>query len=119
MDKSGEYYLKNIQLQNRKTNPNSKKVNSLNNPQNLENCLNNGNIGKIKKRASKILTILPENSLTPIPKKEGINKLGMANGYGKKELKDAQRTAVFIRRLEYATSMKKQREDERNLKVAV
>ena len=116
MDKSGEYYLKNIQLQNRKTNPNSKKVNSLNNPQNLENCLNNGNIGKIKKRASKILTILPENSLTPIPKKEGINKLGMANGYGKKELKDAQRTAVFIRRLEYATSMKKQREDERNLK---
>ena len=37
MDKSGEYYLKNIQLQNRKTDPQSKKVNSLNNPQNLEN----------------------------------------------------------------------------------
>ena len=115
MDKSGEYYLKNIQLQNRKTNPHSKKDNSLNNPQNLENCLN-GNIGKIKKRANKIVTLLPDNSLTPIPKKEGINKLGMANGYGKKELNDAQRTAVFIRRLEYATSMKKQIEDGKNYK---
>ena len=81
---------------------------SLNNPQNLENCLNSGNIGKIRRRASKIVTLLPENSLTPIPKKEGINKLGMANGYGKKELKNAERTAVFIRRLEYSTSMKKQ-----------
>ena len=59
---------------------------------------------------------MPENSLTPIPKKEGINKLGMANGYGKKELKDAQRTAVFIRRLEYATSMKKQMEEDKNMK---
>ena len=83
---------------------------SLNNPQNLENCLNSGNIGKIRRRASKIVTLLPENSLTPIPKKEGINKLGMANGYGKKELKNAERTAVFIRRMEYATSMKKQME---------
>ena len=40
----------------------------------------------------------------------------MANGYGKKELKDAQRTAVFIRRLEYATSMKKQMEEDKNMK---
>ena len=72
MDKSGEYYLKNINLQNRKQVLNSTKKNSLNNPQNLENILN-GNIGKIRKRASKIVTLLPENSLTPIPKKEGIN----------------------------------------------
>ena len=78
-DKSGEYYLKNINLQNSKQVANKK--NSLNNPQNLENCLSN--IGKIKKRASKLVTLLPENSLTPIPKKEGINKLGMANGFGK------------------------------------
>ena len=83
-DKSGEYYLKNVQLQNRKQDPNSKKINSLNNPQNLENCLNNINISKIRRRASKIVTLLPENSLTPIPKKEGINRTGMANGYGKK-----------------------------------
>ena len=115
MDKSGEYYLKNINLQNRKQVLNSTKKNSLNNPQNLENILN-GNIGKIRKRASKIVTLLPENSLTPIPKKEGINKLGIANGYGKKELNDAQRTAVFIRRLEYATSMKKQMDKDKNLK---
>ena len=111
-DKSGEYYLKNINLQNSKQVANKK--NSLNNPQNLENCLSN--IGKIKKRASKLVTLLPENSLTPIPKKEGINKLGMANGFGKKELKDAQRTAVFIRRLEYATTMKKQMDEGKNLK---
>jgi hypothetical protein len=114
-DKSGEYYLKNINLQNRKQFPNSTKKNSLNNPQNLENILN-GNIGRIKRRASKIVTLLPENSLTPIPKKEGINKTGIANGYGKKELNDAQRTAVFIRRLEYSTSMKKQMDEGKNMK---
>jgi hypothetical protein len=116
MDKSGEYYLKNIQLQNSKQDPNSNvKKNSLNNPQNLENCLNR-DINKIKKRASKIVTLLPENSLTPIPKKEGINKAGLANKYGKKELDDAQRTAVFIRRMEYATSMKRQMNEGRNMK---
>jgi len=106
MDKSGEYYLKNVQMQNRRQDFKFHKRNSLNDPQNLENCLN-GNLLKIKKRASKIVTLLPENSLTPIPKKEGINKTGFANGYKKKELNDAQRTAVFIRRLEYATTMKK------------
>ena len=115
-DKSGEYYLKNVQLQNRKQDPNSKKINSLNNPQNLENCLNNINISKIRRRASKIVTLLPENSLTPIPKKEGINRTGMANGYGKKELKNAERTAVFIRRMEYATSMKRHMENGKNMK---
>ena len=116
-DKSGEYYLKNIQMQNRRQDPNiSSTKNSLNNPQYLENCVNSANLGKIRRRASKIVTLLPENSLTPIPKKEGINKLGMANGYGKKELKNAERTAVFIRRMEYSTSMKKQMEGGRNMK---
>ena len=94
-------------MQNRRHDFNYHKRGSLNNPQNLENCLNSGNVLKIKKRASKIVTLLPENSLTPIPKKDGINKTGFANGYKKKELNDAQRTAVFIRRLEYATTMKK------------
>ena len=107
MDKSGEYYLKNVKMQNRKHDFKYHKKNSLNNPQNLENCLISGTALKIKRRASKIVTLLPENSLTPIPKKEGINKTGFANGYKKKELNDAQRTAVFIRRLEYATTMKK------------
>ena len=93
-------------MQNRRQDFKFHKRNSLNNPQNLENCLND-NLLKIKKRASKIVTLLPENSLTPIPKKDGINKTGFANGYKKKELNDAQRTDVFIRRLEYATSMKK------------
>ena len=69
-DKSGEYYLKNIQLQNSRQDPNSTVKNTLNNPQNLENCLNR-DINKIRRRASKIVTLLPENSLTPIPKKEG------------------------------------------------
>ena len=110
--------MKNVQLQNSKQDlsSHSKRL-SLNHPQNLENCLNSGNIGKIKRRASKIVTLLPENSLTPIPKKEGINKLGMANGYGKKELKNAERTAVFIRRMEYATSMKRQMGDMKGMKT--
>jgi len=42
---------------------------SLNNPQNLENCLNR-DFNRIKRKASKIVTLLPENALTPIPKKD-------------------------------------------------
>ena len=103
-------------MQNSKQDPTSNKKNSLNTPQNIENCLNSMNFGKIKRRASKIVTLLPENSLTPIPRKDGINRLAMANGYGKKELKNAERTAVFIRRMEYATSMKRQMQDGRNMK---
>ena len=105
MDKSGEYYLKNVQMQNRRHDFNYHKRGSLNNPQNLENCLNNDNALKIKKRASKIVTLLPENSLTPIPKKEGCAE-----------------NAITIRRLEYATSMKKklikdndEKEDEKKI----
>ena len=113
-DKSGEYYLKNVQLQNSQRDPHSHKKMSLNNPQNLENCLNK-NIDRIKRKASRIVTLLPENSLTPIPKKDGRNT-GMADRYGKKELKDAERTAVFIRRMEYATSMKRQMDEDKNLK---
>jgi hypothetical protein len=113
-DKSGEYYLKNVQLQNSQRDPHSHKKMSLNNPQNLENCLNR-NIDRIKRKASRIVTLLPENSLTPIPKKDGRNT-GMADRYGKKELKDAERTAVFIRRMEYATSMKRQMDEDKNLK---
>ena len=37
----------------------------------------------------------------------------MVNGYGKKELKNAQRTEVFVKILEYATSMKKQMEEKK------
>ena len=114
-DKSGEYYLKNIQLQNTKQESIILKKNTLNKPQNLENCLNR-DINKIKKRASKIVTLLPENSLTPIPKKDGLHKTGLANRYGKKELDDAQRTAVFIRRMEYATSMKRSVHENKSMK---
>ena len=113
MDKSGEYYLKNIQLQNKKK---DNKRKSLNKPQNLENCLNNKNIKNIKKKASKLVTLLPENSLTPIPKKKDVKDNNIANNYGKKELNDAQRTAVFIRRLEYSTSMKRQIIEDKNIK---
>ena len=46
MDKSGEYYLKNIQLQNKRKD-NVRK--SLNQPLNLENCLNKKDINRIKR----------------------------------------------------------------------
>ena len=114
MDKSGEYYLKNVQLQN-KNKDNMRK--SLNKPQNLENCLNQKDFNKIKRKASKIVTILPENSLTPIPNKKKDAKDGsLANNYDKKELDEAQRTARFIRRMEYATSMKRQINEDENMK---
>jgi hypothetical protein len=54
-DKSGEYYLKNIQLQNKQKDPNPSKKMSLNKPQNLENCFNR-DINKIKRKATKIVT---------------------------------------------------------------
>ena len=113
-DKSGEYYLKNIQLQNKQKDPNPSKKMSLNKPQNLENCFN-GDINKIKRKASKIVTLLPENSLTPIPKKD-VKDGGIANHYGNKELNDAQRTAVFIRRIEYATTTKRKMDEDNKLK---
>ena len=113
MDKSGEYYLKNIQLQNKRK---DNKRQSLNKPLNLENCLKKRDFNKIKRKASKIVTLLPENSLTPIPKKKGVKDNSVANIYDKKELDEAQRTAVFIRRMEYSTSMKRQIIEDKNVK---
>ena len=108
-DKSGEYYLKNVQLKKKqdKQGPLSKKL-SLTHPQNLDNCFSklNGNINKIKRNATKIITILPENSLTPIPVKEPNSVRGIAKGFDKKQYQNAERVAVFIRRMEYANGMK-------------
>ena len=108
-DKSGEYYLKNVQLQKKqdKQGPLSKKL-SLTHPQNLDNCFNklNGNINKIKRNATKIITILPENSLTPIPVKERNSVRGIAQTFDKKQYENAERVAVFIRRMEYSNGMK-------------
>ena len=111
-DKSGEYYLKNVQLQKKqsKNGPLTKKL-SLTKPQNLDNCFNklNGNINKIRRKATKIITILPENSLTPIPFKEQNTVRGMAQVFNKKQYKNAERVAVFIRRMEYSNGVKKHR----------
>jgi hypothetical protein len=96
-EKSGEYYLKNVILE-KKNNEKKKlcKKLSLTKPQNLNDCINKcKGIKPIEKRASKIITKLPENSLTPIP----INKKNnIKNCFDKKELNDAERIAVFIRR---------------------
>ena len=79
----------------------------------MENCLNR-DINRIKRKASRIVTLLPENALTPIPKKD-VNT-GLANRYDKKELNDAQRTAVFIRRMEYSTKTKRKMDEDNKLK---
>ena len=108
-DKSGEYYLKNVQLQKKqdKKGPLSKAL-SLTRPQNLDNCFNklNGNINKIRRNATKIITILPENSLTPIPVKEQNSVRGMAQIFNKRQYQNAERIAVFIRRMEYSNGVK-------------
>ena len=107
-DKTGEYYLKNVQLQKKQDNqPLSKKL-SLTHPQNLDNCFSklNGNINKIKRNATKIITILPENSLTPIPVKEPNSVRGIAKSFEKRQYQNAERVAVFIRRMEYSNGMK-------------
>ena len=109
-DKSGEYYLKNVQLQKKqdKQGPLTKKL-SLTKPQNLDNCFSklNGNLNKIRKNATKIITILPENSLTPIPVKEQNSVRGMAQIFNKKQYENAERVAVFIRRMEYSNGFRK------------
>ena len=118
-DKSGEYYLKNVQLQKKqdKKGPLSKKL-SLTHPQNLDNCFSklNGNINKIKRNATKIITILPENSLTPIPVKEPNSVRGIAKSFDRKQYQNAERVAVFIRRMEYSNGMKSHfREQKKNM----
>ena len=109
-DKSGEYYLKNVQLRKKKGQEGvlSKKL-SLRSPQTLENCFSrlNGNLNKIKKNATKIITVLPENSLTPIPVKEKNAVRGVAGIFNKKQYQNAERTAVFIRRMEYSSGVQK------------
>ena len=87
---------------------------SLNNPQNLENCLSK-DFNRIKRRVNKIVTLLPENALTPIPKKD-IKDGGLASKKNNKDLKEAERTAVFIRRMEYSTTMKRQMDKDKNLR---
>ncbi len=78
-------------------------------PLNLENCFSklNGNLNKIKKKATKIVTVLPENSLTPIPVKERNAVRGVAGIFNKKQYQNAERTAVFIRRMEYSSGVQK------------
>jgi hypothetical protein len=109
-DKSGEYYLKNVQLIKKKGQnaPLSKKL-SLRSPQTLDNCFSilNGNLNKIKRNATKIITVLPENSLTPIPVKEKNAVRGVAGIFNKKQYQNAERTAVFIRRMEYSSGVQK------------
>ena len=98
----------------------SKKL-SLRNPQTLENCFSilNGNLSKIKRNATKIITVLPENSLTPIPVKEKNAVRGVAGLFNKNQYKNAERTAVFIRRMEYSSGVQKHfkpsRKNEENL----
>ena len=108
-DKSGEYYLKNVQLKKKGQEGALTKKLTLRNPQTLENCFSilNGNLNKIKKKATKIITILPENSLTPIPVKEKNAVRGVAGVFNKKQYQNAERTAVFIRRMEYSSGVQK------------
>ena len=103
-DKSGEYYLKNVILENKNNKKKLCRELSLSEPQNLNDCINKcKDINCIFEQACKIITKLPENSLTPIP----INKQNIIkNNFDKKELNNAERTAVFIRRYEYSTNVK-------------
>ena len=96
-DKSGEYYLKNILLGRKDLNKKFLQRLSLTRPQNILDCIEKAKGAQvIAKRANKIITVLPENSLTPIPFKNDVK-----NEVDKKMLNDAERTAVFIRRNEY------------------
>ena len=97
-DKSGEYYLKNILLGRKDINKRFLQRLSLTKPQNIFDCIERAkDVQVISKKANKIITVLPENSLTPIPFKNDVK-----NEIDKKMLNDAERTAVFIRRNEYA-----------------
>ncbi|MCQ2818243.1 MAG: hypothetical protein MJ252_13330, partial [archaeon] len=102
-DKSGEYYLKNVLFKN--NGQSVMKGMDLNNPQDIYTCLENcnGKTDRLKKRADRIVAQLPTGSLTPIP----VIKDESKKTYGEKNsLVQAKRTAVTIRRIEYATAIK-------------
>lgn len=108
-EKTGEYYLQNVLLKKipekgDQTNEMSF-IHPLREASSLVNFMQKPNkIKSLKKKASEILTKLPDDSLTPIPT---INKKEIKNKYEGKELSNAERTAVHIRRLEYSNCMKK------------
>ena len=87
-------------------------------PQNLDFIFHKlkGNLNKIKKKATKIITVLPDNSLTPIPVKEHDEVRGVAAIFNKKQYQNAERTAVFIRRMEYSNGMNKNYKIKKNSK---
>ena len=101
-DKSGEYYLKNVLIEKKNQNKIFKKL-SLTQPTNIIECIKKlKGIQSLAAKADKIITKLPENSLTPIPT---MSKKKIKNRFENKELSNAERTAVYIRRLEYSTGM--------------
>ena len=101
-DKSGEYYLKNVLIEKKNQNKIFKKL-SLTQPTNIIECIKKlKGIQSLAAKADKIITKLPENSLTPIPT---MSKKKIKNRFENKELSNAERTAVFIRRVEYSTEI--------------
>ena len=85
---------------------------------NLVECINRcKGIQLLITKADKVITKLPENSLTPIP---NINKQKIKNKFENKELANAERTAVYIRRLEYSTGMiKTKKKDNYDINIGI
>ena len=98
-DKSGEYYLKNI-LSNSKKNI-AKKLQFTNHKSQDYDCKKNKIIQN--KQLESFLTPIPMN-----PKKSIIK-----NNYDKKALNNAQKTAVFLRRVEYSSKMRKNTQNKK------
>ena len=98
-DKSGEYYLKNI-LSNSKKNI-AKKLQFTSHKLQDFDCKKNKIIKN--KQLESFLTPIPMN-----PKKSIIK-----NNYDKKALNNAQKTAVFLRRVEYSSKMRKNTQNKK------
>ena len=68
MDKSGEYYLKNVLFAKKSEKQKFMKKLSLSQPQNIFTCMKKLNgTKKLEQRVDNLVTRLPVNSLTPIP----------------------------------------------------
>jgi len=104
-DKSGEYYLKNVL-----TNQKQKKIQKKNQNNIHKSC--DFDINKNLKKGSKVISNKQlDNYLTPIPMNP--KKSIIKNKYDKAALNNAQKTAIFLRRIEYSTNMRKNNKNKK------
>ena len=103
IDKSGEYYLKNIK-------PENNNIITIKHQKEKEKNKNNKTNINLKKKIIPNRNKNSSNYLTPIPIYR--NNFNTENKFEKDELNNAERTAVLIRRYEYSVNVRRNNSQE-------